>query len=145
MKHIVSLWRLTLRHILTALLGVVAFLSGSCSWIINTPVEYGPPAPEYGPPPQQRISISGTVKYNENPVPGFWVSVLWENSSGPDTRTDINGSFELSVNKRGSSYTLSFQDVDGPQNGEFKSQTVQWHYGDDPLNIVLEPKGPMIQ
>jgi hypothetical protein len=137
MKHIVSLWRLTLRRLLTALLGVSSFLFGTIS--CSTPAYGMPPAPEYGPPPPQRIS--GTVKYNENPVPGFWVTILREDSSGPYTFTDKDGSFMLSVDRYESPpYTLFFQDVDGPQNGEFNSKTVQWHYGDDPLDIVLEPK-----
>jgi putative lipoprotein (rSAM/lipoprotein system) len=138
MKHIVSIWRLTLRRILTLLLGAVAFLSGSCSWVRDSPSEYGMPAPAYGMPAQR---ISGTVSYNENPVPGFWVTILRENSSGPYTFTDQDGSFMLYDHYyEGPSYTLFFQDVDGPLNGEFKSKTVQWYYGDDPLDIVLEPK-----
>jgi putative lipoprotein (rSAM/lipoprotein system) len=138
MKHIVSLWRLTLRRILTALLGAVAFLSGSCSWIIDSPAEYGMPPPEYGMRPSQRIS--GTVSYNENPVPGFWVSILREDNSGPYTFTDTNGFFELSVYNGGPSFTLFFQDVDGSRNGEFNSKTVQWSWGNGPLHVVLEPK-----
>jgi putative lipoprotein (rSAM/lipoprotein system) len=139
MKHIVSLWRLTLRRILTLLLGAVAFLSGSCSWTRDSPAEYGMPSPAYGMPPSQRIS--GMVSYNENPVPGFWVTILRENSSGPYTFTDQDGSFEIyGPSYEGPSYTLFFQDVDGPRNGEFNSKTVQWHYGDGPLHIVLEPK-----
>jgi hypothetical protein len=89
-------------------------------------------------PPQR---ISGTVTGNEKPVPGFWVTILRENSSGSYTFTDQNGSFELyDHDYEGPSYTLFFQDVDGPLNGEFKSQTVQWFFGNEPLHIVLEPK-----
>jgi putative lipoprotein (rSAM/lipoprotein system) len=118
-------------------MGAVSFLFGSCPW----PDRYGPgPAPpEYGMPPRE--VISGTVTYDEKPVPGFWVSILTESSYNPYTFTKENGEFEISIRKNDSgSYTVFFQDVDGPLNGEFNSKTVQWTSGDEPLNIILEPK-----
>jgi hypothetical protein len=131
MKHIVSAWRLTLRHLLAALLGASSFF-GSCSWITEE-------APTYGMPPPERIN--GKVTYDETPVPGFWVTILRENSSGPYTFTDKDGSFELSFyHYEDYPYTLFFQDVDGPLNGEFNSKTVQWTWGDNPMHIVLQPK-----
>jgi putative lipoprotein (rSAM/lipoprotein system) len=119
-----------LRHLLTALLGVFSFLFGDCYRIRETPAAYGMP-------PAQKIS--GTVTSDEKPVPGFWVLIVRQSGSSPHTLTDKEGSFELSVYNGGPSYTLLFQDVDGPLNGEFSSQTVQWHSGDGPLRIVLEP------
>jgi putative lipoprotein (rSAM/lipoprotein system) len=132
MKHIVSAWRLTLRYLLTALLGSLSLLFGTISCSFDSKAAYGMPPPD---------RINGKVTYDENPVPGFWVSVLGDSSSGPYTFTDKDGLFELSVNHYGDyPYTLFFQDVDGHLNGEFNSKTVQWTWGDNPLHIVLEPK-----
>jgi hypothetical protein len=142
MRYIVNIWRLTLRKILTALMGAVSFLFGACPrpeiGIIGW-VEYGP-GPEYGAPPPYEV-ISGTVSYGEKPVQGFWVSILSENGYSPYTFTYENGEFNLYFPKNESgTYTVFFQDVDGPLNGEFNSKTVQWTSGSGPLNIVLEPK-----
>jgi hypothetical protein len=94
----------------------------------------------YGMPSPQVERISGTVTYDEKPVPGFWVSVLTESVYNHYTFTYENGEFNLYVPENESgSYEVFFQDIDGPQNGEFKSQTVQWTLGDEPLHIVLEP------
>jgi hypothetical protein len=144
MRQIVSMWRLILRKILTALMGATAFLFGACDfiWTEGVACEYGvPPLP----PPEPVVTsdvISGTVKdANGTPVPGFWVSVLNENPSSQYTFTYRNGKFELYVPRTGNCcYTLFFQDVDGPLNGEFESQTVQYCIDNGPLNIVLKPK-----
>jgi hypothetical protein len=129
MKHLVSIWRLTLRKILTALMGASSLLLGAC--------------PEYGT--IDRYFISGTVKGNDNPVQGFEVSIQTKkynsyNYRTYSTLTDENGTFKLIVSKDPPPYTVFFQDVDGSLNGEFNSKTVQWALGDGPLNIVLEPK-----
>jgi putative lipoprotein (rSAM/lipoprotein system) len=138
MKQIVSVWRLTLRKILAALMGAVPFLLVGCPL-----VEYGP-----GPDPYPD-RMSGTVKDNENhPVPGFGVSLQTKKYNSYteqhtyrtySTLTDENGTFKLFVYES-PPYTVFFEDVDGPLNGEFDSQTVQWTSGDGHLNIVLVPK-----
>ena len=148
MKKVNFMWRLTLRKILTVLMGAVVFLFGGCPpWFRDAPM-YGMPSKEYGPPPPYEV-ITGTVIGNEKPVPGFWVSLLNEHDcryTGYQhyTFTEKNGEFNLYIcdpdQFEGDSYTLFFQDVDGPLNGEFNSKTVQWRSGDGPLNVVLEPK-----
>ena len=133
--------RLTWRKLLAVLIGSVSALSVSC-WAYP---DYG--VAEYGPGPMPDYeTISGTVTAGEKPVSGFWVSLLNDRYPNPQyyTFTDINGMFELYIyeynaNENGS-YTVFFQDVDGPQNGEFNSKTVQWKSGDGPLNITLESK-----
>jgi hypothetical protein len=135
MKQIVSLWRLTLRKILTALMAVVPFSFGACDW---WSVEYGPGPEPYVPSPYEQIN--GTVTYKRSPVRGFFVSVLGYDGTDAYTLTDRDGKFSLKVYSSDPPYTLFFQDVDGPLNGEFNSKTVQWTSGDGPLNIVLVPK-----
>jgi putative lipoprotein (rSAM/lipoprotein system) len=118
-------------------MGAVPLLTVACPGVEYGP---GPNPPEYGMPPSEEERISGTVTSGEKPVPGFWVSILTENSDNPYTFTNENGRFELYAPITGSGpYTLFFQDVDGPQNGEYKSKTVQWTSGGGPLHIVLEP------
>jgi hypothetical protein len=149
MKHIVSIWHLTLRKILAALMGIASFLFGACHWPRESPSEYGP-----GPRPPEPILpvevICGTVKdgYGVS-VSGFWVSILNEHNSPlwPYTFTNENGKFRFDIfeydnfyNQENGSYTLFFQDVDGHLNGEFNSQTVQWRSGDGPLLVILESK-----
>jgi hypothetical protein len=139
MKYIVFKWRLVVRKMLTALMAAFPFLFGACAW---GAVEYGPgpSPPEYGMPPQESISINGTVTYDNKPVPGFWVSVL--NEYGPNlyTFTERDGTFELYITRTGSGpYAVFFQDIDGHLNGQFKSQTHQWTSGGGPMHIELEP------
>ena len=142
MKRIAFFGRLTLRKILTALIGAASFLFGSCPWVImESSMMYGP-----GPEPREPLEhISGTVMGNEGPVKGFWVSILCDHSHNYYTFTNQSGNFsfyfmdEWSIHEDGS-YTLFFQDVDGPLNGEYHSKTVQWCSGDGHLDIVLEPK-----
>jgi hypothetical protein len=152
MKHIVNMWRLTVRKILIASLGAVSLIFGSCyiDWEEEAVCEYGmPPAPLPPVPPPEPAKtsdvISGTVKdANGTPVPNFWVSVLKEDTSPQDTPhtfTNRYGKFELSFpSSRHCCYTLIFADIDGSLNGEFESQTVQFCIDNGPLNIVLEPK-----
>jgi hypothetical protein len=144
MKHIVSMWRLTLRKVLTALLGASSFLFGTCNLPIQgSPVEYGP-GPDFG----RHEFISGTVKDSSGePVQGFWVSILNEYHNWHYTFTGYDGDFTFYIyendsiyNPESGSYTLFFQDVDGHLNGEYNSQTVQWRSGDGPLLVILEPK-----
>jgi hypothetical protein len=147
MKRIVFTWRLGVRKVLTSLLGAVSFLFGSCPG----PQHINPGWAEYGPGPDPVLPvevISGTVKDSCGvPVPRFWVSILneYNSSPGPYTFTNTYGEFIFEIyeyDKGSSLYTLFFQDVDGPLNGEFNSKTVQWRSGDEPLHIVLEPKEP---
>ena len=149
MKSVAFMWRLTLRKILIVLMGAIVFLFGGCPpWSKVTP-DYGVKEPEYGAPyPPPLEIITGTVIGNEKPVPGFWVSLLNEHDcryTGYQhyTFTEKNGAFNLYIcdpNQFEGDYTLFFQDVDGPLNGEFNSKTIQWRSGDGPLHIVLEAK-----
>ena len=134
MKHIVLMLRLTWRKLLTVLLAASSFLFGSCGLLFRD--EYGPPpAPEYGVPYYE--TISGTVTDGEKPVSGFWVSLLNDRYSSPQpyTFTGSDGRFIIYVYENAAEngvYTVFFQDIDGPLNGEFNSKTVQWKYGDGP-------------
>ena len=133
-------FRMILRKILTGLsLGAVTFVFQAC---------YGDPYwddPERYPERDYEVDrITGTVRSeNEEPVKGFWVSILCDHNHDAYTFTKADGTFafyiyEWNAHEDGN-YTLFFQDVDGPLNGEYDSQTVQWSSGDGPLNIVLEP------
>ena len=145
-QRITFMWRLLLRKILTALMGAASFLFGACpQFLIYGGEEYGmPPMPEYGMPEPYQY-ITGTVVDNdEKPVPGFKISILCEHDHNFYTLTNSNGEFTFYFYKwnahEDGCYTLFFQDVDGLQNGEYNSKTVQWCSGDEPLRIVLEPK-----
>jgi hypothetical protein len=121
MKSIAFKWRLILRKILTALLATVPFSLGACA------------TPDYGVP---GTTITGTVIGNGEPVSGIKASIKNDYSY-----TNEDGEFHIFVTETESQpYTVLFEDVDGPLNGEFNSKTVQYTRGTVPWYIVLEPK-----
>ena len=152
MKRIAFTWRMTLRKILTALIGAAAFLFGSCPWIDEPMAEYGMPYPEYGMPPTPTPYhvISGTVIGDNKPVPGIFVSAFDKEVSGSTydvyTFTNDYGAYYLYLQGSGC-YTVCFTDVDGPRNGIYKSHEADWcavedhsHSGDGLLHVALQPQ-----
>lgn len=114
--------------LITACLSVLGF--SSCEILdIDRPVEYGTPNANY--------SVKGRVTDNSNmPIPGIQVTI--GKSGLPQDSyfdfkiltTDANGQFVKSYLRefpRDISFSLTFEDVDGPANGEFstKQQTVE--------------------
>ena len=112
--------------LLTAFLSVLGF--SSCEpW--DMPVEYGTPNANY--------SVKGMVTDEANkPIPGIKVTIgksgLPYNSyyDLKTLSTDANGQFVKSYigeSLRDITFSLTFEDVDGPLNGEFatKEQTVE--------------------
>jgi putative lipoprotein (rSAM/lipoprotein system) len=125
MKQITFKGRLLLRKILTVLsFGAVATL-WSC--------DYGTMYAMYGTPPVDRVVLEGTVKSAdaEEPIPGISVSI-----SNNKSLTGTDGKYRFLVDDR--TYTVLFEDIDGPENGDFQGTEVIWMSGDGPLNVTLE-------
>ncbi|MDR0289570.1 MAG: carboxypeptidase-like regulatory domain-containing protein [Treponema sp.] len=120
MKQIAFKGRLLLRKILTALsLGAVAVTFQAC---------YGMPG----------VAVSGTVRSADThePIPGISVSVYGYS----EYFTDGNGKYELFFDGYGMT-TISFKDVDGPENGEFKDMDIRKDVQKNAsLNVALERK-----
>ena len=120
MKQISLKWRLILRKILTVFsLGAVSFVFHAC---------YGIPM----------TSISGTVRNSDTdePIPGIQVSIK-DNEYYKKVLTNSNGGFLLTVHP---SVVVLFEDIDGPENGEFEDKEIEWHKGDGHLDVKLDPK-----
>ena len=108
MKHVALSGRLFLRKILTMLsLGAVSFIFHAC----------------YGMP--MTSSISGKVRDNDTkePITGIQVSIK-ENPKIETVKTDNAGWFDIWLDGLAAPYTILFQDVDGPKNGEYEDTEV---------------------
>jgi putative lipoprotein (rSAM/lipoprotein system) len=127
MKQITSKGRLLLRRIFA----VLSF--GATATLLSCPA-YGMAPAMYGPSPVDHEVIEGTVKSAdaEEPIPGISVSV----ANDRYTLTDENGKYQLQV--IGATTTVIFEDIDGPENGDFQGTEVTWKSGDGTLNVVLE-------
>jgi hypothetical protein len=123
-------------------LGAVALLFGfqGCYLLENLlpAPAYGMPV-EYGPGPGwDNVAIHGTVKSKNTDfsIQGIKVSVkdLYSGSL-----TGENGNFRIYVPEQ-ESYELKFEDVDGPDNGSFKTQEKEIALSDTDaaLEIQLE-------
>jgi len=106
--------RRVLRKIYKGLAVTVApLLFQTCFIETETPVEYGP-----GPDIGDDILIHGSVCSAANiPIPGIKVSV-----GSSAYFTNEYGNFRIYMPKQ-ESYELQFEDVDGPENGSYKTQT----------------------
>jgi putative lipoprotein (rSAM/lipoprotein system) len=72
----------------------------------------------YGPGPDMDVTIRGTVRSPANePIPGIKVSVKDLSSR---ELTDSGGNFYIHVPEM-ESYKLKFEDIDGAENGSFKT------------------------
>lgn len=140
------------------LLGVSATVS--CDFVIQTPDMYGcPPAPEYGVPVME-FRISGKVEdaVTGEPVKGIAVTRIYRDDQYEprDTAwTADDGQFLV----QGSAFpadrmTLKFTDVDGEENGEYATESLEvgleriedpqdvWHegvYAAEDINVRLDP------
>ena len=97
----------------------------SCNNLIDAPSEYGTPHVDY--------KVIGTVTDTAgNPIPGIKVSVKHQygkelSDTVDSVYTDAKGAYETKVLSSvfvGDRHTLVFEDVDGPKNGSFASDTV---------------------
>jgi len=95
----------------------------------------------YGPPIDvgSDVTISGTVKSKEtgDPITGIQVSIR---DTDIQLKTSNNGNFYIYV-PRQYSYTVDFEDIDGPdKGGEFKPHTitVSTYEGESEFNIPVE-------
>ena len=135
MKKAAFKGRLLIRKILTGLsLGAVTFIFQAC---------YGPPPPDWD---DGWDEIYGTVKTEEEePIPGIQVSIV-DSPSGLLTTTNDYGKYRLEVNSNTrmsiarERYEVLFEDIDGPENGEFEDMKVTWRSGDGPLHVILKLK-----
>jgi putative lipoprotein (rSAM/lipoprotein system) len=133
MRKVSEKGRKILRMILQGLGTVtVSLLFQSC---------YGPvivSAAAYGMPPgsENSVTIQGTVRSLENqPVPGIKVSVKDVPVYGTGS-TNTSGNFYLDYIPQQESYRLTFEDVDGPENGSFK--TLEKDFTPDDINRSLQ-------
>lgn len=100
-------------RIYRALMALLGFASFSCSCAKM----YGPqPAPEYGVPYLELMTIKGTVTDPDgNPIPGIRVK---DSYSGASVTTNASGKVELAVENAGPvEFDLYFKDPDGMENG----------------------------
>jgi len=94
----------------------------------------------YGPPPHEgdEVTIHGSVKSKttSEPIRGIKVSI---EDTAFEGKTSNNGNFYVYLPKQ-DAYTVTFEDIDGPENGgEFKpySKTVDTQ-GESPISIEVE-------
>ena len=108
------------RWLLGVFMGILGF--GGCGKIIIFPDEYGCPYADY--------KLVGDVKnVRKNPIPGIRVVLdrFMEGGieRGNDTLyTDANGHFEKDLldDYWGQDYTVKFEDVDGSENGSYRTK-----------------------
>jgi putative lipoprotein (rSAM/lipoprotein system) len=140
MKKLSKKGRRILRTILQGLgTLVMTFSFHGCRFHSNRFVDmYGMPMPEYGPGPGwDDVAIYGTVKTKaEAPVPGIKVTVKDLPSY---TLTGPDGTFYVYVPEM-ESYKLKFEDIDGIDNGSFKTlkKKIALSDTDTSLDICLE-------
>jgi len=81
----------------------------------------------YGTPPYKEVAINGTVSSKSNiPIPGIKVSVEY---LAPERFTDKDGVFNFYVPEQ-DLYELQFEDVDGDENGSYKTLKKTVKYND---------------
>jgi hypothetical protein len=148
MINITNRFRKVLRTVLRGIgVSVVSLILQACYGVMY-PDEpggaYGMPAPAYGMPPNEEVSIFGNVIAKETGKPIFGIQVSVEETEVLE-RTDKNGAFYFQVPLQ-EEYKIKFKDVDGPYNdGLFKQQT--WTLKKDyayrnllvPMDIDTEP------
>ena len=88
------------------------------------------------------VLIRGTVKSSgadQSPVPGIKVST--EESLNDYELTDTDGKFQFYVPTE-DSYLIKFEDIDGPENGEYSPQTlpVSLNEAKNGIDIRLDAK-----
>jgi len=95
----------------------------------------------YGMPPDtgDDVTIRGSVKSKttNEPIGGIKVSV---EDTAIERSTSNNGNFYVYL-PRQATYTVIFEDIDGPENGgDFKphSITVNTHEGESQINVEVE-------
>jgi putative lipoprotein (rSAM/lipoprotein system) len=117
------------RLLLRRIFAVLSFGATATLWSCA----YGTIYAMYGVPPVDHEVIEGTVKSAdaEEPIPGISVSVSHDISL-----TDADGKYRLLVYD--GTHTVLFEDIDGPENGDFQNKEATWKSGDGTLNVVLE-------
>ena len=91
----------------------------------------------YGTPMDMEITIKGVVRSPEDePIPGIQVSVKDLSSQ---YLTNSDGSFYIGVPEQ-NLYELTFEDVDGPANGFYKTleKTITMNEAGSSLTVQLE-------
>jgi hypothetical protein len=91
----------------------------------------------YGMPMDGDVTIGGIVKSKSNsnvPIPGIKVSV--ENLS-ISTLTNGDGIFFIDVPER-NSYKLQFDDIDGPENGSYKTKTERFSLSEAKASLDIQ-------
>lgn len=114
--------------IIGLLLSILGFVAASC----DTLDEYGTPAAEYGAP-YATYKVSGTVSdETSEPISGIEVVLAGEYDGISDTAyTDDEGAYELSIESTSSDeIPLSFNDVDGVDNGYFEDVDTVANFSD---------------
>ena len=125
------------------LLAALLSAMGLSSCLVEQPDMYGM-GPNYA-------EISGTVTSDEDadgdgendPIPGIEAKVL--DAEGNELSCDVtreDGRFFLDTNKMGSEVTLTFTDIDGEENGLFKSKSEKITLDTiiTKRNVTLEPE-----
>jgi putative lipoprotein (rSAM/lipoprotein system) len=136
MKKLSEKSRRILRMIYRGLGAVtVSLLFQSC---YGNPLYYGSLGGAYGMPPDDDFdTIYGVVRSKtEAPVPGIKVSVKDTPSYGY-AYTNTNGIFKIYVPQQ-ESYKIKFEDIDGAENGSFKTLKKKITLGDTGVSLDIQ-------
>lgn len=102
----------------------------------------------YGCPPYVAGQVTGDIDGDGTPEPveGIKVTVISEQDEDVSDTTDEEGRYSLSHGK--GTFTVTFEDIDGEENGSFKTKKVEnvefkadengWGIDSDPLDVELE-------
>lgn len=140
------------------IIGLLGFSMG-CQACESGAKMYGSPPVEYGTPTASYVISGKVTDAKNNPIKDINVNVVLNNNSVEQISTKDNGEyrFENSSYTTDLRYTITYQDIDGAENGgEFADQTKNvvfssadftggdgnWNQGkaEKVVNVVLEEK-----